>query len=347
MLTVNEILRDSGISHALDLTRYTRGQVAQIMKVLTQAESDIIARIASTTGEWTRTYLEAKLTEIRSIYAGAVQQMGVQMQQSMTRQAEREVTIAQSQINDAIPEDLRTRVTTVAPSPGQIQAAISLNPADRGHTYGELLDTYSRSAQNRITAAVRQSIVEGETYTQAIQRLRGTRANGYTDGVFNGTRLDAQRIVGAGISHASNQARQAFYEANDDLVSGVQWHATLDTKTCVLCGDLDGQQWGIDEDHPTPPLHIGPCRCVLVPVLKSWRELGIDADEITPGMRAAMDGQESEATTYEDWLGRQSDARQDEILGPSRAELFRNGTSLDDMVDRGRVLTLDELGKAS
>lgn len=91
-------------------------------------------------------------------------------------------------------------------------------------------------------------------------------------------------------------------------------------------------------------LHFN-CRSVSVPVLKSWRELGIDIDDMPPGTRASMDGQVPADTTYGQWLSRQSAARQDEILGPERGKLLRSGRVTFERFsdDRGQWLTLDEL----
>lgn len=56
-------------------------------------------------------------------------------------------------------------------------------------------------------------------------------------------------------------------------------------------------------------------------------------------------GQVPSATTYQEWMGRQDAAFQNEVLGVTKAQLFRGGKlTLDDFVDRaGRELTLDEL----
>lgn len=56
-------------------------------------------------------------------------------------------------------------------------------------------------------------------------------------------------------------------------------------------------------------------------------------------------GQVPSATTYQDWMSRQPTAFQDEVLGVTKARLFRDGKlTLDDFVDRtGRELNLDEL----
>lgn len=56
-------------------------------------------------------------------------------------------------------------------------------------------------------------------------------------------------------------------------------------------------------------------------------------------------GQVPSTTTYQEWMRRQPVEFQDEVLGQTKARLFRRGDlTLDDFVDRaGRELTLDEL----
>ena len=50
--------------------------------------------------------------------------------------------------------------------------------------------------------------------------------------------------------------------------------------------------------------------------MKSWRELGIDVDEMDAGTRASMDGQVRQLTTnYAQWLERQPYERQIKVLG--------------------------------
>ena len=89
------------------------------------------------------------------------------------------------------------------------------------------------------------------------------------------------------------------------------------------------------------------CRSGQVPVLKSYKELGIDLPEIEVNgrTRASMDGQVPKETSYADWLKNQSLARQTDVLGETRARLMRDGKlGMDAMYDsKGRYLTLDEL----
>lgn len=65
------------------------------------------------------------------------------------------------------------------------------------------------------------------------------------------------------------------------------------------------------------------CRCVLVLQVKGHEN--------------------ADSPRYEDWLGRQSEERQNDILGVGRAEIFRSGATLSDMSDAGGLLTLAQL----
>ena len=88
------------------------------------------------------------------------------------------------------------------------------------------------------------------------------------------------------------------------------------------------------------------CRSSLVPVTKSFRELGIDADEIPEGTRASQYGQVSAGTDFGAWLKGQPREVIDDALGKGRADLFLSGKiSMSQLVDPRTLkpLTLAEL----
>jgi len=87
------------------------------------------------------------------------------------------------------------------------------------------------------------------------------------------------------------------------------------------------------------------CRCVRLPILKSWKALGIDLNEAPPSTRASMDGQVPESLSYASWLKTQDIETQNEVLGVGKATILRKGDiTLDKFVDsRNRPLTLAEL----
>jgi len=85
-----------------------------------------------------------------------------------------------------------------------------------------------------------------------------------------------------------------------------------------------------------PPRHWG-CRSTSIPMLKGQDKLF--------GQRSSIDGPVDANLSFSDWLRDQPGDVQDDILGATRAELFRSKKiQVDRFTDsRGNVLTLDEL----
>lgn len=71
----------------------------------------------------------------------------------------------------------------------------------------------------------------------------------------------------------------------------------------------------------------------------------IASGELSNATRSSMDGQVPAHTSYAEWLARQPYARQEQVLGVTRAQMLRDGkiTVPDMFNDRGEFLTLDEL----
>jgi len=96
---------------------------------------------------------------------------------------------------------------------------------------------------------------------------------------------DIESIIRTFCARAANLAHQAVCEANNDVIKEYEWSAILESAntstgrgTCARCMALDGMTYNTIQDAPPVPLHMR-CRCMLLPVTKSWRSLGIDADE--------------------------------------------------------------------
>jgi hypothetical protein len=136
------------------------------------------------------------------------------------------------------------------------------------------------------------------------------------------------------ISSLAETARDTVYEANADIFNGFRYLATLDTRTCLVCAADDGKIFKSLDDAPKLPRHLND-RCLYVPYIKGFEDI--------PGERAAMDGPVSDKTTYTDWLARQSDAVQREILGPTRYAAYKDGLPITAFVAGGNKLTIRQL----
>ena len=91
--------------------------------------------------------------------------------------------------------------------------------------------------------------------------LRGTGVGGVAkqvQGVLGNTKWQAERIVRSEFGRVTNQAALAQFDQNKELLNGVQWVATLDDRTCLECGDLDGEVYDDPADAPVPVVDTHP-----------------------------------------------------------------------------------------
>ena len=344
--TVNQVLADRGIRHGVFLTRLAGGEAnwieeqlrplrAEIMRqispiltqlesgeVLTEADQRLIARAADETERVTREYLQEILPKARMRLAA----IGVS-----------EADFEKRLFQRAMPIEWNFRTP-----PDDLIRSLVENPAISGKHLETWFSDLSKSARVFVNDQLEKGMLAGESVDDMVRRIRGTRKGSYKDGVLYTTTRHARQIVRSGVMKASNRARQAFHQQNEDIIKGYEVVLTLDSRTCMQCVDMESQNPYELNNYPDTPFHVG-CRCLVVAVTKSWQELGIDLEEMEPGTRAAMGGEVPDTMTYEDWFKRQSAADQKDILGASRYELFKQGKPVTAFADRGQILTLDQL----
>lgn len=138
-----------------------------------------------------------------------------------------------------------------------------------------------------IKRSVIQGLIQGESMAQIRRRLAD--ALGIKPGQvsnFKGAYYRALLITRTEVMRASNLGALAIYEQNRDVISGYEWVATLDERTCLRCGQLDGKvfEWGSSGHEiiwqrkasgnvmrtvkePPPSGSHGGCRCTVAPTL--------------------------------------------------------------------------------
>lgn len=222
---------------------------------------------------------------------------------------------------------------------------------------GKLKEWWRQQANktvNDIVKQVRIGLNQGETHDQIARRIAGGTVDGVKiPGVMATSRRNAAALTATAMNSAQTAARLEGFRANKDVIKGYQQVSTLDNRTSDVCIAYSGEAWTL-EGKPIPPSSLpflgGPprhfnCRSTLVPVLKSFDELGIDLAEIPEGTRASMDGQVPGNITFHDWLTKKGTEFQNKLLGPKKAALWRsNAITLKDLVNQsGNPLTIDEL----
>jgi SPP1 gp7 family putative phage head morphogenesis protein len=224
------------------------------------------------------------------------------------------------------------------PAPVQLQQAIfgdimSVEPT-KGYTIGSMLGEFGPAHANMVTSRIRSGFMLGETTDQIARRIKE---------LIPVQQRKASTIARTVTNHASVQARKQTLKENDDVLLGYEWVSTLDSRTSLICMSRDGVIYKDYDKDPKPPAHFN-CRSTIVPKVDPRFDLGADIKSTRPAKGSKGVKQVDSETNYSSWLRTQPKSFQDEVLGKSRADLFRGGVTLDKFVDNnGRPLTLDQL----
>jgi SPP1 gp7 family putative phage head morphogenesis protein len=382
MATVNEELFDALVRHQIYLLRLSGHIRNRIYRLLDATEADIADKIRSrllgTNGLDTPASvrkMEALLASIRKTRLTAWSQVNEAWLEDLQDLASNEAVLMAGVTRTVAPVIL----DLVLPSPALLRSIATTNPFE-GRTMRQWASTIAADDLRRIENAVRVGMVQGESSAAIAQRVVGSAALRGVDGVTQITRNSAQAITRTAVNHISNQARREFIHANSDLFDEEQYVATLDARTTPVCRANDGKRFPIGKG-PLPPLHF-QCRSLRVPVidgdalgerpakpvtekqlLKEFSaQRGFPAptkrmdlphgtktayDQFARGRIRELTGRVPAKTTYQGWLTKQSASFQDEVLGKTRAQLFRKGKlPLDRFVNRaGDEIPLSRLAK--
>lgn len=351
----NEQIQDRTIRHMLFLEGLKTRQARDIdnfivTDIIPDLRDQLAARLARIeglvfdTGPVTTQRIEAQISALENISQRFNRDLRAMVQGELFDIAQDEarwtVGMIRSEAGTAGPA-----IEMILPAAEQIRSAVENNPFD-GKVMADWFSELAENTQRRLSAEIRRGIVQGRTIDQHVRAVVGTRSSKFTDGILQISRKNAEAIARTAVAHSARTAKAELWKQNERLIKGEKWVATLDSRTCLVCSPLDGKVLKLDEP-PFNPLHFN-CRCIRTPILKSWRELGIPADEPQfEKFRASANGKVPADLTYNKWLKNQSADVQNIALGDSRAKLFREGgLDVKDFVSRDmKVKTLDDVRK--
>ena len=349
--TANERLLSDAIRHAVYNERLKTYEANKIIQFLEQdVFKDLIdklrIRISKITergfdvGPATTRRIRTMLGDINDIIGSGVKEANSILVGDLKQIAIHESEWQVKTLTNATPDALK--ITYQIPTPTQLNTIITSDPmqGDILKKWGQRL---SASSQEELRRAVQIGMVEGESIPKIINRVAGADSAS----VFNKIKRNVASYTRTAVSHVNNRAAETTWQENEDMIKGVVYVATLDSRTTLICMGLDGEVFKVG-DGPRPPQHYN-CRSTTAPVLKSWEELGIKANEIPAGTRVSMNGQVPKEMTYNDWLKKmdsnpKTQSIVDDALGRERAKLFREGVPVQKFTDSNNSpLTLAEI----
>jgi SPP1 gp7 family putative phage head morphogenesis protein len=309
-------LYDDAVRRRIALERYSNAEARKALGFLKELERDLLARIAQfqADGRSALTLREQRelLASVKDLSAEIYERLNASLRNGMTTLAGSEHGLSQEALRAAAGEAGLTFTTQRLTGAAAFEIAAA-RPMQGALLKDWLADLAPRH-RDRIERALRISFAEGESLSSAARRLRDA-------GLQNGRGLQA--LIRTSNAHIAAQVDQAVTIANADIIEGVEWVSVLDGRTTDVCRARDGKVYPVDSG-PRPPAHIG-CRSVVIKRL-------IWTDPIA-------------RETYPEWLKRQPAKVQDNILGPTRGKLFREGKfTVESFVDSaGRRVPLAKL----
>jgi len=312
----NEFL-DQFIRHNIYTQRLGASNGNLFDNYLRQADK-IIRDVLSDAGEITSQRLMNKIvrqlrTEITPLYAG----YGTELTEALEALAVSESEWTQKALR------LGVSAPIALPASAQVIAAALARPLQFGNTaviLKNLLEGFTDNEVTKLQGIVRSGFFEGQTTSQIVQRIRGTKAANFNDGIIATTQRGARLIARTATNHFATVAKDMTYQANEDVLDGVEWSATLDILTSSICQIRDGQVYPVDSG-PRPPAHPN-CRSTILAKVKP--EFSLFRGNETRASVGADGGGTSQAGNYYNWLRTQPAGFQNEVLGSTKGKLFRN-----------------------
>jgi hypothetical protein len=325
-------LRDIYLLHATRLVRYSTGEAGRLIEILDAANTQIKALISRAKSIDTKKQYARVSAEIKQITNQLNEQLYGQIRLEFEELAAGETAFVEKSLLDI---GVTAELGLANISPQRIWAAASFGSyAESVH---ERFDTYVKGLSDNVykvwDTQVRAGYVAGLTARQINRNVLGS-VKDMEPGQMQALRNSLERHTRTMISFMAETARDEVYRANESLFDGYKYLATLDARTCLVCGADDGKVFKNLDEAPKLPRHLND-RCLYVPYIKGFEDI--------PSERAAMNGPVSDKTTYAGWLKEQPDSIQREILGPARYAAYKNGMPVSSFVAGNSKLTLKQL----
>lgn len=167
--------------------------------------------------------------------------------------------------------------------------------------------------------------------------------------IYKASKSELRAIARTAVMSMAQETHNAIWDANDDVIVGWVWDASMDFRVCPICAPLDGIKKKKRSDFPkSAPAHPN-CRCMILPRTdieppegdRSIIELRKDKPAESANVRVyknkvrGKDGkmywkvvtdvgeQNGKALTMGGFLRRANNVTQESVLGKGRAKRFR------------------------
>jgi len=359
---VTDDLLDQISKHSLDLQRIANRQDRDMSKVYNDLSKELeqLAIKYDYTKPKNQRQRRKAFNKLQKAMRDAIAASGVVIVQAVKKGlvdvAELESEFALGSINKAMAGTGTVQITTGKLDKKRL-SAIANEISIQGAPQNEVWARHTRKTQERARDAMNMAWQQNEDLATAVSRIRGTRANGFRDGIMNITKQNANTLARTGIHSVANQVREETYQKNTDVIKGVEFLSHLDNRTTPTCMAYHQSRWEITpegyrnvkggHEFRKPPLHFN-CRSTLLPVLKTKEELRQDILNQVPKDRLETLGKDLDRKklSADNWLKTQSKDYQKSVLGSAYGLWTQGKVSFSRFVtQKGRLRTPQQVLK--
>jgi SPP1 gp7 family putative phage head morphogenesis protein len=320
----NAELIDVAVDHVVDTqfyaNRVANEQIGQVNTYDAELLAALLALLISLPSGANASQIDTALSSALAINGRAFAQMDPTLRAALAGAVEAEAEFQKT---------LYGEIAAAADGQPTVPDNLSLiNEALGAVILGLGITDYVNSLRDARATNIRRAIQRGFSGNESAASIMKTVRE-----ILGKTRLDIDTIVRSAITNVTQHAAAIYHARNEDLVAGVIWLSVLDGRTTDMCRVRAGKRYTVQTHRPIGhgyPWLDGPgrlhfnCRSTSAPLVR---------------------GEVPKDNSYDAWLRRQSKARQDEILGPTRGAIYRaSGAPIERFSNnRGKELTLAEL----
>jgi SPP1 gp7 family putative phage head morphogenesis protein len=258
-----------------------------------------------------------------------------------------------SNLNDFIEDDLRFNYAVISGDTDVILSMPILEQVQRNALASEMgvgvgastlnvneaIIAFSSRKSKDVLQVISDGILTGETNASMANKIQKLSDSQHKNQAVTLVRTAVAKVSGVAIEDVAKQ--------NSEIMKGMEWVATLDSNTTLICAGRDGNIYPIGKT-PSYPAHWGE-RSRLIPRISD--EFNIDRSRVKrPQIGSDGRGTTSSNTKFDSFLKRQDAEYQDEYFskfpdGKEKAALFRRGgLEIQQFRDElGHNYTLEEL----
>lgn len=318
---INETIR-----HSVNFQQYSNYALAKIVRVLNLADADLMRALGDAladvdSSDFKIKRLDSLLKSVRAINAAAF----ARLYEHLAIEVDDYVKV-ESAFQEALYRGVVPVTFSIATVPVEQVYAAAMSTPFRGAILKDWASDIEAKRLKRIGEIISVGYGDGETTSDIIKKIRGTKSLKFADGLLDTSRHEVSAIVRTALSHTAQLTRNRFYDENSDILGDLVWIATLDGKTSSECRERDHLHY--TQAHApvghNVPWKSGPgrlhwqCRSTSIAMLKGQKTL--------TGSRSSAGGYVDANLSYADWLKQQPAAMQDEALGGKKAgAAYRDG----------------------